>query len=150
MGFGQFIPSSYRHYSVDFDNNGSRDLLNSPVDAIGSVANYFHQHGWQKNQPVALKLTLTKALPDTVQIWSGKKMNYTIADILSPSVALAKSIDIDVSQPALVIKLEQTDKDEYWLGLNNFYVITRYNRSPLYAMAVYQFSQELEQAYAAH
>ncbi|MCL1058234.1 lytic murein transglycosylase B [Shewanella gelidimarina] len=150
MGFGQFIPSSYRHYSVDFDNDGSRDLLNSPVDAIGSVANYFHQHGWQQNQPVAVKLTLAKELPETVKTWSGEKMHYTIADILSPSVALAKSMDIDVSQPALVVKLEQTDKDEYWLGLKNFYVITRYNRSPLYAMAVYQFSQELEQAYAAH
>ncbi|WOT05925.1 lytic murein transglycosylase B [Shewanella youngdeokensis] len=150
MGFGQFIPSSYRHYSVDFDNDGRRDLLNSPVDAIGSVANYFHQHGWQQNQPVALKLAVTSALPATVQTWAGEKMHYTVADILSPSVALAKSVDIDISQPALVIALEQADHSEHWLGLKNFYVITRYNRSPLYAMAVYQFSQELKNAYAAH
>lgn len=150
MGFGQFIPSSYRHYSVDFDKDGSRDLLNSPVDAIGSVANYFHQHGWQKNQPVALELTLNKALPATVKTWAGEKMHYKIADILSPNVALAKSMDIDISQPGLVIKLEQQEHDEYWLGLKNFYVITRYNRSPLYAMAVYQFSQELKQAYATY
>ncbi|ABZ77783.1 lytic murein transglycosylase B [Shewanella halifaxensis HAW-EB4] len=149
MGFGQFIPSSYRHYAVDFDNDGSRDLLNSTTDAIGSVANYFHQHGWQKNQPVALELTLNKDLPDTVNTWSGEKLHYKVADILSPSVALAESMDLDVSQPALVVKLEQADHDEYWLGLKNFYVITRYNRSPLYAMAVYQFSQELKKTYAA-
>ncbi|GIU18313.1 MULTISPECIES: lytic murein transglycosylase B [unclassified Shewanella] len=148
MGFGQFIPSSYRHYAVDFDNDGSRDLLNSTTDAIGSVANYFHQHGWQKNQPVTLQLTLNKDLPDTVKTWSGEKLHYQVADILSPNVALAQSMDLDVSQPALVVKLEQADHDEYWLGLKNFYVITRYNRSPLYAMAVYQFSQELKKAYA--
>ena len=149
MGFGQFIPSSYRHYAVDFDNDGRRDLLNSTTDAIGSVANYFHQHGWQKDQPVALQLTLNKDLPDTLKTWSGEKLHYKVADILSPDVALAQSMDLDVSQPALVVKLEQIDHDEYWLGLKNFYVITRYNRSPLYAMAVYQFSQELKKAYAA-
>ncbi|MEZ9596993.1 lytic murein transglycosylase B [Shewanella sp. 10N.261.52.F9] len=148
MGFGQFIPSSYRHYAVDFDKDGSRDLLNSKADAIGSVANYFHQHGWQKDQPVTLQLTLNKDLPDTVKTWSGEKLHYKVADILSPDVALAESMDLDVKQPALVVKLEQADNDEYWLGLKNFYVITRYNRSPLYAMAVYQFSQELKKAYA--
>ncbi|MDR8522803.1 lytic murein transglycosylase B [Shewanella fidelis] len=147
MGFGQFIPSSYRHYAVDFDNDGKRDLLNSKADAIGSVANYFHQHGWQKDQPVTLQLTLNKDLPDNLKVWAGERLHYKVADILSPEISLAKSIDLDVSQPAMLVKLEQADHDEYWLGLKNFYVITRYNRSPLYAMAVYQFSQELNQAY---
>ncbi|WP_108947260.1 lytic murein transglycosylase B [Shewanella halifaxensis] len=147
MGFGQFIPSSYRHYAVDFDNDGKRDLLNSKADAIGSVANYFHQHGWQKGQPVTLQLTLNKDLPDNLKVWAGERLHYKVADILSPEISLAKSIDLDVSQPAMLVKLEQADHDEYWLGLKNFYVITRYNRSPLYAMAVYQFSQELKQAY---
>ncbi|MDB2387476.1 lytic murein transglycosylase B [Shewanella sp.] len=150
MGFGQFIPSSYRHYSVDFDEDGRRDLLNSPTDAIGSVANYFHQHGWQAGQPVALKLNVTKSAQPTLAPWAGEKMQHKVADILSPDLALAGSVDIDVSQPALLVKLEQADHNEYWLGLNNFYVITRYNRSPLYAMAVYQFSQELKKAYATH
>ncbi|WP_231847864.1 lytic murein transglycosylase B [Shewanella violacea] len=150
MGFGQFIPSSYRHYSVDFDHDGRRDLLNSPVDAIGSVANYFHQHGWQAGAPVALPLTVTGEFPADVKIWSGEKLNYKISDILSPSVSLAESIDLDISQPALVVNLEQQDKHEYWLGLKNFYVITRYNRSPLYAMAVYQFSQQLKHAHDGH
>ncbi|MCK8047365.1 lytic murein transglycosylase B [Shewanella sp. 1CM18E] len=147
MGFGQFIPSSYRHYAVDFDNDGKRDLLNSKADAIGSVANYFHQHGWQKDQPVTLQLTLNKDLPDNLKTWSGERLHYKVADILSPEVSLAESMDLDVSQPAMLVKLEQADHDEYWLGLKNFYVITRYNRSPLYAMAVYQFSQELKKAY---
>ncbi|MEI6858418.1 MAG: lytic murein transglycosylase B [Shewanella sp.] len=144
MGFGQFIPSSYRHYAVDFDHDGRRDLLNNPVDAIGSVANYFHQHGWQVGAPVVLPLSVDNKLPSQLKIWAGEKLTYTAADILSPSVALAETIDIDVSQPALIIELEQEQGMEYWMGLKNFYVITRYNRSPLYAMAVYQFSQELK------
>ena len=146
MGFGQFIPSSYRHYAVDFDNDGRRDLLNNPVDAIGSVANYFHQHGWQQGAPVVLPLSVDNELASGLKVWAGEKMTYTAADILSPSVALAKAIDIDVSQPALIVKLEQERGNEYWMGLKNFYVITRYNRSPLYAMAVYQFSQELKKS----
>ncbi|WP_232847218.1 lytic murein transglycosylase B [Shewanella nanhaiensis] len=149
MGYGQFIPSSYRHYAVDFDNDGQRDLLNNPVDAIGSVANYFHQHGWVANAPVAIPLAETDGLPKPLKVWSGERLHYQVSDILSPSLALAESIDLDVSQPALVIELEQEAKSEYWLGLKNFYVITRYNRSPLYAMAVYQFSQQLKKAHDA-
>lgn len=144
MGFGQFIPSSYRHYAVDFDGDGRRDLLTSPADAIGSVANYFHQHGWQRNADVALPLTNTMASPPMAKVWSGEKLNYKVSDILSPNLSLAQAKDIDASQSALLISLEQADKTEYWLGLKNFYVITRYNRSPLYAMAVYQFSQQLK------
>ena len=146
MGFGQFIPSSYRHYAVDFDHDGRRDLLNNPVDAIGSVANYFHQHGWQPGAPVVLPLSVDNKLPSQLNVWAGEKLTYTVSDILSPSVALAEAIDIDVSQPALLVELEQEKNTEYWMGLKNFYVITRYNRSPLYAMAVYQFSQELKNA----
>ncbi len=149
MGYGQFIPSSYRHYAVDFDNDGQRDLLNNPVDAIGSVANYFHQHGWVAKAPVAIPLAETDGLPKPLKVWAGERLHYQVLDILSPSLALAESIDLDVSQPALVIELEQEAKSEYWLGLKNFYVITRYNRSPLYAMAVYQFSQQLKKAHDA-
>ncbi|QFU24033.1 lytic murein transglycosylase B [Shewanella eurypsychrophilus] len=146
MGFGQFIPSSYRHYAVDFDDDGRRDLLNNPVDAIGSVANYFHQHGWKENAPVVLPLSVDSELPSPLKVWAGEKLHYRAADILSPQVSLAKAIDLDISQPAMIVELEQENGNEYWLGLNNFYVITRYNRSPLYAMAVYQFSQELKNA----
>lgn len=147
MGYGQFIPSSYRHYAVDFSGDGRRDLLGDPLDAIGSVANYFHQHGWQKGALVTLPLT-THQLPAHLKTWSGEKLSYKVADILSPTIALAQNVDLDVQQPALLVELVQEDRNDYWLGLNNFYVITRYNRSPLYAMAVYQFSQQLKEAYA--
>lgn len=149
MGYGQFIPSSYRHYAVDFDNDGQRDLLNNPVDAIGSVASYFHQHGWVAGAPVAIPLKAQSELPLPLKVWAGERLHYQVADILSPTLSLAESIDLDISQPALIVELEQEGKNEYWIGLKNFYVITRYNRSPLYAMAVYQFSQELKKAHDA-
>ncbi|PIW59007.1 lytic murein transglycosylase B [Shewanella sp. CG12_big_fil_rev_8_21_14_0_65_47_15] len=148
MGYGQFIPSSYRHYAVDFDNSGNRDLLQSPEDAIGSVANYFHKHGWQANTPVALPLANNSQTTPKAKVWAGEKLNYRVADILSPSLSLADAGDLDVSQKAMLIELEQADHSDYWLGLNNFYVITRYNRSPLYSMAVYQFSQQLKEQHA--
>ncbi|MBV7315873.1 lytic murein transglycosylase B [Shewanella sp. NIFS-20-20] len=147
MGFGQFIPSSYRHYAVDFDGDGQRDLLNNPSDAIGSVANYFHQHGWQMGADIALPLQQTEAQAIDVTPWAGERLTLSVADILTPPLALLHSQDLDVSQKAMLIALEQSQQTDYWLGLKNFYVITRYNRSPLYAMAVYQFSEQLNHAY---
>ncbi|WP_372930125.1 lytic murein transglycosylase B, partial [Shewanella putrefaciens] len=149
MGYGQFIPSSYRHYAVDFDNSGNRDLLKSPEDAIGSVANYFHEHGWQANAPVALPLVNKSKSAPKAKVWAGEKLNDSVADILSPTLTLANARNLDISQKALLIELKQADQTDYWLGLNNFYVITRYNRSPLYSMAVYQFSQQLKEQHAS-
>lgn len=149
MGYGQFIPSSYRHYAVDFSGDGRRDLLTNKQDAIGSVANYFHQHGWQRGELVALKLHHSDNKPPKAKVWTKEKLHYQANDILAPNLSLATARDIDISQPAMLIKLEQPSEDEYWLGLKNFYVITRYNRSPLYAMAVYQFSEQLKAEYNA-
>lgn len=149
MGYGQFIPSSYRHYSVDFSGDGRRDLLTSKADAIGSVANYFHQHGWKRNEPVVLALSNKSDKAPKAKVWTNERLHYKASDILSPNLSLASAKDIDVSQKAMLVKLEQPNADEYWLGLNNFYVITRYNRSPLYAMAVYQFSEQLKAQYNA-
>lgn len=146
MGFGQFIPSSYRHYAVDFSGDGRRDLLNSKADAIGSVANYFHQHGWKRGEEVVLPLTHHGKTPKA-KVWTSERLHYKASDILSPNLTLKDVFDLDVSQPAMLVKLEQENTDEYWLGLKNFYVITRYNRSPLYAMAVYQFSEQLKANY---
>ncbi|WP_299004981.1 lytic murein transglycosylase B [uncultured Shewanella sp.] len=147
MGYGQFIPSSYRHYAVDFDQDGRKDLLNSPIDAIGSVANYFHQHGWQQGEPVAIPLTQNHTKPDTLNVWEEKKPTYQVSDF-GPYVDTQSHLyQSNMDKPALLIELDRADKNEYWLGFNNFYVITRYNRSPLYAMAVYQFSQELKAVY---
>lgn len=150
MGYGQFIPSSYRHYAVDFDGDGQRDLLTNPDDAIASVANYFHQHGWQYGQPVVVKLNYQgedQAKPKA-KIWSGEKLNYQVANILTTDLTLEKNQNINPAQPAMLIELAQSKgKLDYYLGLKNFYVITRYNRSPLYAMAVYEFSQMLKKAH---
>lgn len=149
MGYGQFIPSSYRHYAVDFSGDGRRDLLTNKQDAIGSVANYFHQHGWQRGAPITLKLDHKDDKAPKAKVWTKEKLHYQANDILAPNLSLETAKDIDISQPAMLIKLEQPTEDEYWLGLKNFYVITRYNRSPLYAMAVYQFSEQLKAEYNA-
>ncbi|WP_290577012.1 lytic murein transglycosylase B [Ketobacter sp.] len=150
MGYGQFISSSYRHYAVDFDNDGHRDLLNNPVDAIGSVANYFKRHGWQPGRPVA---SLARFLGDEQQqaqlakvISPGpkpQKPNLTILEI--EQAGLVADAEFAGQEPATAMAFEGAEGVEYWIGLQNFYVITRYNHSPLYAMAVYQLSEELKQ-----
>ena len=145
MGYGQFISSSYRHYAVDFDGDNVRDLLRNPVDAIGSVANYFARHGWQSQQPVAVQL----GSDDYYQQWlsSGLKPATTVAELQAAGLPVPASAELAEPLPAKVFAFELEQGHDYWLGLHNFYVITRYNHSPLYAMAVYQFSQQLAAAY---
>jgi membrane-bound lytic murein transglycosylase B len=140
LGKPQFISSSYRHYAVDFDGDGKRDLLNNTADAIGSVANYFKQHGWNNGDPVVV----------TASYKSNKKFSeYAMKP--EHSVSELSKHGIFPSQPVVTsslaspIQLEQADHMEYWLGLHNFYVITRYNHSNLYAMAAYQLSQSIKQ-----
>lgn len=141
MGIGQFIPSSYRAYAVDFDGNGRRDLWRSLPDALGSVANYFREHGWQHGQPVVLEARVGDEtdLPDSFPM----SLNYTLAELEEMGLAFEAN-GLAPDTPATLVRLEQEDGDyDYWVGLNNFYVITRYNRSPLYAMAVHQLSQAI-------
>jgi len=146
MGYGQFIPSSYRNYAVDFDANGKRDLWNSPMDIIGSVANYFRAHGWEHGAPVAVRAEVAgddyQALLDI-----GYKPNTVLHAMRHDGVTPVTEMSDDLE--AALIAFEQPDGPEYWLGFNNFYVITRYNHSPLYAMAVYQLSEEIRAAYEA-
>ena len=159
LGWGQFIPSSYRYYAIDFDGDGRRDLLNNPVDAIGSVANYFSRHGWQKNQPVAFPVTVENSQYQGF-IAKGLKYKDTFGQLETAGIQLdqqaARQFSLPQSQnkwqqvagtsDAKLFEFEQATQAEYWLGLKNFYVITRYNHSPLYAMAVYQFSLQLSHA----
>ena len=144
MGYGQFISSSYRHYAVDFDGDKVRDLLNNPVDAIGSVAHYFAKHGWQQGAKVAIELEHSAALADLVT--SGLKPQQQLAELQQQGLKLPAQISLPEQTLGKVFAFEQAEGQDYWLGLENFYVITRYNHSPLYAMAVYQFSQQLKQA----
>lgn len=146
MGMGQFMPTSYLHFAVDFDNDGHKDLFANPADAIGSVANYFAEHGWHYGEPVATPATLITPLPagiltdnpDLIHSW--KQLH---------DVGVRISTDLPADTPVKLLRLEQPTGNEYWVVRHNFYVITRYNRSPLYAMAVYQLSQELAHAYHA-
>src|SRR5690606_15071968 len=147
MGFGQFIPSSYRHYAVDFNHDGKIDLLNDPVDAIGSVANYFHKHGWKPGEPVAGRAFFDNAHLDMKHLENmidieGLLPKYKIKDF--KKYGLVTNEHFDVHEKASAYKLQGKDVDEYWLCLDNFYVITRYNHSRLYAMSVFQLSEMLK------
>jgi membrane-bound lytic murein transglycosylase B len=146
MGYGQFIPSSYRHYAIDFDGDGKRDLLNNPIDAIGSVANYFAEHGWKMGQPVMSPTIYTHKNPETIAE-KGIKPHTAVKELNQQGIH--NIIPIAPDNEASLIKYEYPDHNEYWMGLNNFYVITRYNRSPLYARSVYSLSIALKQAYVA-
>ena len=145
MGFPQFISSSYRNFAVDFDGDQHTDLINNPVDAIGSVANYFKQHGWNGEEPV---VSLARYLGDDDKeaaldavVNQDLKPVLTVADLRRQGLEPDQAFNADAL--AIALKLEGADGIEYWIGLNNFYVITRYNRSPLYALAVYQLSEAL-------
>ncbi|CAH1387551.1 lytic murein transglycosylase B [Candidatus Nitrotoga sp. M5] len=141
MGMPQFISSSYRHYAVDFDGDGKRDLWNNPADVIGSVANYFSTHGWSKGEPVTSRATV--ATPDSIDKINNLKPHTSIGELKLNGVTPLQSLEDD--EMASVFRFDGESGDEYWLGLNNFYVITRYNHSSMYAMAVYQLSREILQ-----
>ncbi|MDH3900680.1 MAG: lytic murein transglycosylase B [Gammaproteobacteria bacterium] len=143
MGYGQFIPSSYRNFAIDFDGDGKRDLWSSPADIIGSVANYMKVHRWTLGTTVATRATVTGDAWQAV-LEQGLEPHTRIGELRSAGIGPQTTVP-DNSLAAL-IELQNVNGPEYWLGLNNFYVITRYNHSPLYAMAVYQLSEEIRQA----
>ena len=144
MGYGQFMPSSYRAYAIDFDGDGTTDIWNNITDAIGSVANYFVEHGWRAGEPVVFSATAANDdLPMTlfVQGRSGLKPERTVADFAKAGITT--TAEVDPQAQATAMKFELEDGYEYWLGMHNFYVITRYNHSAMYAMSVYQLSQRV-------
>lgn len=144
MGLGQFMPSSYRRYAVDFDGDGQRNIWTGVSDAIGSVANYLNQHGWQSGQPVILP---TQVHTDAVDALLNLefKPQYTLQQLKQKGL-LFHGEQSD-KQLGMVIDLETKQGTAYWVGFQNFYVITRYNRSKRYAMAVYQLAQEIAEQY---
>lgn len=155
MGYSQFIPTSYQAYAVDFDGDGVTDLVNSPTDAIGSVANYFHKHHWQAHLPVAARARIQG---DGYQELAkkGYKPTFTLADARKNGVVAVSCkndrltsqycFDLAGETPVALLDLIGTDGHEFWLTTENFYVITRYNHSELYAMAVLQLSKRLSEA----
>ncbi len=144
MGYGQFIASSYRAYAVDFDGDGVADIVNNPVDAIGSVANYFNAHRWQPGQPVMLPVRVDADFDDEGANSINKPV-FTLAQLRDKGFHLQSPNDV-VNDDTLATPLifNGADGPEYWIGFTNFYVITRYNRSHLYARAVYDLSENLQ------
>ncbi len=144
IGVPQFIPSSYRRYAVDFDGDHRIDLVDSYADAIGSVANYFKQHGWQPNAPVIADIELDGELIAWLDELGSRPVvpiKYLIGYGLLP-------LDYNgVDHAAALIRLEERAGPVYRLGYNNFYVITRYNRSSNYAMAVYELARSIRRTY---
>ncbi len=140
MGYPQFISSSFRHYAVDFSGDSRRDIWKNVDDAIGSVANYLSRHGWQRDQGIAFPALVTGDAYETY-LDKGIKPHTAIGQFRENGVSI--SAQLPAAQKGSLIVLEDRSQPEYWVGLNNFYVITRYNHSPLYAMAVYQLSEEI-------
>ena len=140
MGYGQFIPSSYRAYAVDFDGDGIVDIINNPVDAIGSVANYFKQHQWRAGLPIAAG---GRVAPGYREDWAndGLKPQRSLEELARGGITSDEPMAPDTL--ATLMAFEGEDGPEYWLGWHNFYVITRYNHSAMYAMSVYQLSQAI-------
>ncbi len=139
MGWGQFMPTSVANWAVDADGDGRIDLWNSLPDITASVANYFVEHGWQAGQPVAVRAQPAadaRVLPDP-----GLDPVYPLQQMEVWGYAPLERVDADT--PSTLLKLDGERGPEYWLVFGNFRAITRYNKSPLYAMAVYQLAQSI-------
>jgi len=144
MGLGQFISSSYRAYAVDFDGDGRRDLWQSRPDAIASVANYFRRHGWTSGEPVVSRAVVAedaRTLED-----APLKPAYPVRQLTAWGYRPAE--DTDPDRLATLIELEVAQGSEHWIAFEHFYVISRYNRSALYSMAVWQLSEAIAAARA--
>ena len=144
IGVPQFIPSSYRRYAVDFDGDERINLVSSTADAIGSVANYFRQHGWERDGLVIADIRLEGELATWIEELDSNPIT-SLKYLITYGILPLEYNQID--QSAALIRLEEETGPVYRFGYNNFYVITRYNRSRNYAMAVYELSQWIRQVY---
>ena len=149
MGLPQFMPGSYRRFAVDFDGNGRIDLFASAEDAIGSVANYLARHDWQRGQPALLPARLAPEHESSIL----RRLDGGLSERRSPELWAADGVTAAAMPGALgpeplgLLLLEETPTEaSYWIACHNFYVITRYNRSRLYAAAVWQLAQALRAA----
>lgn len=143
MGLGQFMPTSYATWAVDHDEDGSIDLWNDDGDIFASVANYFVAHGWEPGRPVADRARIG---PDARTITpEGFEPVYSVGQLAQWGYHVPMDRDADV--PATLLRLDGAEGDEFWITYRNFFVITRYNRSPLYSLAVWQLAQEIAAAH---
>jgi membrane-bound lytic murein transglycosylase B len=142
MGVPQFLPSSFRSYAVDFDGDGSRTLWDGAADSIGSVANYYRSFGWQAGRPIAVPARV-EGQGYVALAEQGIEPRFDARALAQAGVTPLADIGSDT---AAMLVLEGESGNEYWLGLNNFYMITRYNRSVNYAMSVFQLAREIRSA----
>lgn len=141
MGYGQFLPSSYRHYAVDYDGDGRRNLFSDPVDAIGSIANYLRKNGWQAGGPVAMPADIAEN-PRLEVVNQGTKPKYTLPELSAMGFVPTSPGQLE-NHKALVLSFDRSTGREYWLAFDNFRSIMSYNPRYFYAMAVHQLSQEI-------
>lgn len=146
MGMPQFISSSFRRYAVDFDKSGQRNLWESPTDAIGSVANYFKKHHWKTGEPIASKVKV-HGERYRLLLSKGIKPNKTQQELLDNGVVLPNGLQSHLK--GRLVAFETKAGPEYWVVWRNFYVISRYNHSALYSMAVFQLSEKIHSQYNA-
>jgi membrane-bound lytic murein transglycosylase B len=140
MGLGQFMPGSFLKWAVDHDGDGRRDLW-QPEDAVGSIANYFASHGWRPGEPV----TTPAVVDGPVSLSTGFDKQYALSELTAQGIRPANDI---AGNPQLsLLYLRGNDGDQYRLGHNNFYVITRYNHSTHYAMAVHELAQAIKRRF---
>ncbi len=147
IGMPQFMPSSYRFYAVDFHHKGKADLVREDKDVISSVANYFAKHGWKSHEDVAEPARMTGSAYKQLTM-NSKIADYAFVKLLASGVRPEMS-KMQHPKRAGVIELLTDQGPEYWLAYPNFYVITKYNSSPQYALVVYLLAQELRKQHAA-
>jgi membrane-bound lytic murein transglycosylase B len=144
MGYGQFMPSSYRHYAVDYNGDNFADIWNTPDDAIASVANYFKENGWKPDQLIVMRCRIRDDYDASV-LELGLKPVLSRKEIESRGFMPVDQSSAD--ELFAVYKLEGEYGSEFWAGAKNFYVITRYNQSNMYALAAYQLGQAIKSRY---
>ena len=144
MGSPQFMPSSYRAYAIDSDGDGKRDIWNNWEDVIGSVANYLVVHGWQKGNQIIVPALLAED-SEEIEIKNGLKATESIESLLSKGVIFKTIMNGD--HPAELLKLEQKNYSDYWVAMHNFFVITKYNHSIMYGLAVHQLGQDIAEQF---
>jgi membrane-bound lytic murein transglycosylase B len=146
MGAPQFMPTSFRRYAVDFDADGRIDLWSDMDDVIGSVANFLSRHGWEKGHPVLVPASVDSEEARAAVGSNGLSERRDYADWTALSVTTQEPVAIDPQWAAVLVLLEESEGPTYRLGFNNFYVLTRYNRSRLYATAVWELAQAIRKA----
>jgi len=142
MGAPQFMPSNYRRYALDADADGRIDLWSNWADVCSSVGNYLKEHGWNAGEPVLIEASAAADKPESLD---GRKLDLSesVGSLMTKGISFDSPLPADA--PALLIAADESDGTHWRVGFNNFYVITRYNHSPLYAMAVYELAGAIKQ-----